>query len=51
MSGVEGARDYDTLMPGHLKRYHTNGTDHFITFSCYLRSPFLNNDHARTIFH
>jgi hypothetical protein len=35
MSGVEGARDYDTLMPGHLKRYHTNGTDHFITFSCY----------------
>lgn len=39
MSGVEGARDYDTLMPSHLKRYQTGGSDHFITFSCYRRPP------------
>ena len=45
-----GCPDYDTLMPSHLKRYQTNGTDHFITFSCYQRSPFLNDDHARTTF-
>jgi putative transposase len=50
MSGVEGARDYDTLMPSHLKRYQTGGDNHFITFSCYQRAPLLNNDHARLIF-
>src|ERR1700750_405432 len=37
-------------MPSSLKRYHTFGHDHFVTFSCYRRLPFLNNDHARTIF-
>src|ERR1700761_3227892 len=37
-------------MPSRLKRYHTSGHDHFVTFSCYRRLPFLNNDHARTIF-
>jgi len=50
MSGVEGARSYDTLMPSHLKRYQTEGGYHFITFSCYQRAPLLNNDHARIIF-
>ena len=50
MSGVEGARSHDTLMPSHLKRYQTEGGYHFITFSCYQRAPLLNNDHASIIF-
>ncbi len=37
-------------MPSNLKRYHDFGHDHFVTFSCYKRLPFLNNDHARIIF-
>ena len=37
-------------MPSHLKRFHNFGHDHFITFSCYRRLPYLNNDHARTVF-
>ena len=41
---------YHPNMPSHLKRYHTFGHDHFVTFSCYKRLPSLNNDHARTVF-
>jgi putative transposase len=41
---------YDDPMPSRLKRYQTEGTNHFITFSCYRRLPYLNTDHARTIF-
>jgi putative transposase len=37
-------------MPSHLKRYHTFGHDHFVTFSCYKRLPYLHNDNARTVF-
>ncbi len=37
-------------MPSGLKRYQTSGHDHFITFTCYHRFPYLNNDHARTVF-
>jgi putative transposase len=37
-------------MPTRIKRYQDNGDDHFITFSCYRRLPYLNNDHARTTF-
>jgi putative transposase len=37
-------------MPPKLKRHQTSGHDHFITFSCYRRLPFLDNDLARTIF-
>jgi putative transposase len=37
-------------MPSQLKRHHTFGHDHFITFSCYHRLPFLNDDHARAVF-
>jgi len=37
-------------MPSRLKRYHTFGHDHFVTFSCYKRLPYLNNDHARITF-
>jgi len=37
-------------MPSHLKRYQTFGHDHFVTFSCYHRLPYLDNDHARTVF-
>jgi putative transposase len=37
-------------MPTRLKRYQDKGDDHFITFSCYRRLPYLNNDHARTAF-
>ena len=34
-------------MPSRLKRYQTFGQDHFITFTCYHRVPFLDNGHAR----
>jgi putative transposase len=37
-------------MPSHLKHYHTFGHDHLITFSCYHRLPYLNDDHAGTVF-
>ena len=41
---------YHPQMPSRLKRYHTFGHDHFVTFSCYHRLPYLNNDHARIVF-
>ncbi len=37
-------------MPSHLKRYQTEGHHHFVTFSCYRRLSYLNDDHARTVF-
>ena len=37
-------------MPSGLKRYHTFGHDHFVTFTCYHRFPYLNDDHSRTVF-
>ena len=37
-------------MPSRLKRFHTFGHDHFITFSCYQRLPLLNDDRARITF-
>src|ERR1035437_2761358 len=37
-------------MPSHLKRYQTEGHYHFITFSCYRRLPYLDNDSARILF-
>ena len=37
-------------MPPRLSRWHTFGHDHFITFSCHNRNPYLNNDHARLTF-
>ncbi len=37
-------------MPSRLKRYQTQGHDHFITFSCHRRLPYLNNDHSRIVF-
>lgn len=37
-------------MPSGLKRYHDFGHDHFVTFSCYRRLPYLHNEKARTIF-
>ena len=37
-------------MPSRLKRYHTFGHRHFVTFSCYHRLPLLDNDRARTVF-
>src|SRR5882757_1956005 len=37
-------------MPLGLKRYQDEGDDHFITFSCYNREPYLNTPHARDIF-
>jgi hypothetical protein len=40
---------YHLEMPSNLKRFHTFAHDHFITFSCYKRLPYLNNDHARNI--
>ncbi|MFC6644548.1 transposase [Granulicella cerasi] len=37
-------------MPTGLRRNQLNGANHFITFSCYQRLPFLASDHARTVF-
>lgn len=37
-------------MPTGLKRFHTQGHDHFITFSCYRRLPYLDDDHSRKVF-
>jgi len=37
-------------MPSRLKRYHTEGHNHFLTFSCFRRLPYLADDHSRTIF-
>ena len=37
-------------MPSRLKRYQTQGHYHFLTFSCYHRLPYLNDDHSRTVF-
>lgn len=37
-------------MPSRLKRYQTQGSYHFLTFSCYRRLPYLNDDRARTTF-
>ena len=37
-------------MPSRLKRYQTDSSYHFLTFSCYHRLPKLNNDRARVVF-
>jgi putative transposase len=37
-------------MPSRLKRYQTEGSWHFLTFSCYQRRPYLDSDHARILF-
>lgn len=37
-------------MPSQLKRYQTEGNHHFLTFSCYRRLPYLNDDHSRSVF-
>ena len=37
-------------MPTGLKRRHGTGHDHFVTFSCYKRLPYLNDDPSRTTF-
>jgi putative transposase len=37
-------------MPSGLKRYQTSGHWHFITFTCYHRFPYLNDDNSRTVF-
>ena len=36
-------------MPLNLKRYQQEGDDHFITFSCYRREPYLNSVPARDL--
>ena len=43
-------RRYREIVPSRLKGYQQEGHDHFITFSCYKRLPFLNNDQARITF-
>jgi len=37
-------------MPRLLKRYQDSGSDHFITFSCYHRLPYLEDDLIRITF-
>ncbi|MDR3736721.1 MAG: transposase [Acidobacteriaceae bacterium] len=41
---------YDVPMPKDLKRYQQTGDLHFVTFSCYQRSPLLGTPHTRDIF-
>ncbi len=47
---MQPAPVYDVAMPSHLKRYHTEGNYHFLTFSCYRRFPYLGDDRSRTVF-
>jgi putative transposase len=37
-------------VPSRLKRYQTEGNYHFLTFSCYHRLPYLNDDRSRIAF-
>ena len=37
-------------MPGALKRYHSNGDDHSLTFSCHRREPLLLEEGLRRYF-
>jgi putative transposase len=37
-------------MPLHLERHQQEGDDHFITFSCHDRKPYLNTPSVRDIF-
>jgi len=37
-------------MPSRLKRYQTEGHNHFLTFSCYQRLPHLDGNGSCTIF-
>lgn len=37
-------------MPHGLRRFQQDGDTHFLTFSCYERRPFLNDDHSKQIF-
>lgn len=37
-------------MPLGLKRYQDEGDDHFITFSCFQRRPYLSTPTARDLF-
>ena len=37
-------------MPSRLKRYQNEGNQHFLTFSCHRRLPYLDNDHSRKVF-
>ncbi|WP_263373106.1 REP-associated tyrosine transposase [Granulicella aggregans] len=37
-------------MPNNLKRYQESGSYHFVTFSCYHRLPYLDDDLIRMTF-
>ena len=37
-------------MLSSLHRYQSTGSDHFITFTCYHRQPYLSDDHSRLVF-
>ena len=39
----------DGPMPSRLKRYQNEGNHRFLTFSCYRRLPYLDNDHSRKV--
>jgi putative transposase len=48
-----GSENPDTLnspMPSGLKRFQREGDDHFITFSCYRREPYLSAAASKDIF-
>ena len=37
-------------MPSGLKRFQREGDDHFVTFSCYCREPYLATAASKDIF-
>lgn len=45
-----GCRRYNSVVPLGLKRYQYEGEDHFLTFSCYGREPYLGPPHAKDRF-
>jgi putative transposase len=47
---MSGIMDYALSMPDGLRRFQHEGHDHFITFSCYDRRPYLGSDHSRILF-
>ena len=41
---------YNPSMPWGLERFQTEGHDHFVTFSCYERRPYLQTHASRDLF-
>jgi putative transposase len=48
--GSENPDTLNSLMPSGLKRFQREGDDHFITFSCYRREPYLAASTSKDVF-